>query len=299
MTILEARKICNNYYDLTNPTEEDTFLLTEALEFLISETKNADYMVHLGAVYYKQRRFDLALKYYEMAAEYNNLYAISNLGYIWYYGRTGEKNFEKAFYYFDRARQMGDLIAAYKVADMYKNGYHVEKNYEKYKEIIEDLYPRVAKARRVEEPLPEIFTRLAGIRAGEGRTEEALRLYDTARDFLAQRIQYNPFFGNLNIMKWMIADIYRLREFDPVTMDLYDLYYVLASPAKVRFTFEFTEHEVEAVQEDGGLVIRFDDKWFRTVDDFFQKAELEGELLTTRWEELYDFEIIENESGKE
>ena len=32
-------------------------------------------------MYYEQRYFDLALKYYEMAAEYNNLYAISELGY--------------------------------------------------------------------------------------------------------------------------------------------------------------------------------------------------------------------------
>ena len=45
-------------------------------------------MVELGALYYGQRSFDLALKYYEMAARKNNPYAISDLGYIWYYGRT-------------------------------------------------------------------------------------------------------------------------------------------------------------------------------------------------------------------
>lgn len=39
-------------------------------------------------------------------------------------------------------------------------------------------------------------------------------------------------------------------------------------------------------------MIRFDNEWFRTIDDFFQKAELDGELLTTRYEELYDFEVI-------
>lgn len=72
---------------------------------------------------------------------------------------------------------------------------------------------------------------------------------------------------------------------------LYDLYYLLASPVKVKFRFEDNDHEVEAVEEDGALAIRFDDKWFRTVDDFFQKAELDGELLTTRYEELYDFEV--------
>lgn len=144
MTIIEARRICTDYYYKTNPSEEDTFLYTEALRFLIEEAKDADYMVELGGLYYESRQFDLALKYYELAAEYNNLYAISNLGYIWYYGRTGERNYEKAFYYFDKARQMGDIIAAYKVADMYKNGYFVEKDYVKYKEIIEELYPNAS-----------------------------------------------------------------------------------------------------------------------------------------------------------
>ena len=92
-------------------------------------------------------------------------------------------------------------------------------------------------------------------------------------------------------MKWTINDIYKLRPFDTDCMDLYDLYYVLNQPHKVRFSFEGTTHEAEAVQEDGGIVIRFDEKWYRTIDDFFQKAELDGELLTTRYEELFDFEV--------
>ena len=292
MTVLEARKICTDYYYKTNPSEEETFLYTEALRYLIEEVKDDDYMVELGSLYYESRQFDLALKYYEIAAEYNNIYAISDLGYIWYYGRTGERNYEKAFYYFNKASQMGDMIATYKVADMYKNGYYVEKNYEKYKEIIEALYPKVKKAYGLNAPLPEIFTRLAKIRSDEGKVKAALRLYDKAEDFLAQRIQAHPFFGDLNIMKWMTEDIYKLRPFHAEEMWLYDLYHVLQTPGKVRFWFEESAHEVEAVEEDGAIVIRFDDRWFRTVDDFFQKAELDGELITTRYEELYDFEVM-------
>ena len=71
MTILEAKRICSDYYNMTNPSEEDTFLYTEALKFLIEEAKDADYMVELGGLYYEDRQFDLALKYYELAAEYN------------------------------------------------------------------------------------------------------------------------------------------------------------------------------------------------------------------------------------
>ena len=292
MTISEAKKIQRDFYELTNPTDEDRFLFAEALDFLITETKDPEFMVELGGMYYEQRRFDLALKYYEMAAESGNLNAISNLGYVWYYGRTGERNFEKAFYYFDKARQMGDVIAAYKVADMYKNGYYVERSYEKFKAIIEELYPKVKNARRLDEPLPEIFTRLARIRTEEGKTKEALRLYDIARDFQSQRLRIHSFFGDLNIMKWMIGDIYQLRPFDRESFGLYDLYYLLERPVKVRFTFEETPHEVEAVREGSALSIRFDDSWYRTVDDFFRKATIDGELLTTLYEELYDFEVL-------
>jgi len=292
MTIIEAKAICQDYYKLTNPDEEDRFLYEEALEYLITETKNPNYMVELGAMYYEQRRFDLALKYYEMAAEYNNLYAISDLGYIWYYGRTGEKDYRKAFYYFDRARQMGDTVAAYKVADMYKNGYYVEKDHGKYISIIEGLYPIVKDSVNLNAPLPEVFTRLATIRAEEGDTKEALRLYDLARDFLSQRIRMHPFFGDLNIMKWMIADIYQLRPFDQNMISLYDLYHLLESPVKVQFLYDDKMHEVEAVLEDETLAIRFDDRWYRTLDEFFQNAELDGEFLTTLYEELYDMEVL-------
>lgn len=292
MTVLKANRIRIDYYNKTNPTEEDMFLYTEALDFLIRELKDDDYMVELGGFYYEQRRFDLALKYYEMAAESDNLYAISNLGYVWYYGRTGEKDYRKAFYYFDKARQRGDLIAAYKVADMYRNGYYVEKDTQKYKQIIEELYPEVQGAWDLNEPLPEIYTRLARIRTDEGNVQEALRLYDDARMFLAKRIQNHPFFGDRNIMKWLIEDTYKLRPINPAEISLYDLFYLLKKPAKIRFFFEERQFTVTAEEDVGGCAVHFEDRWFRTVDDFFAEAEIDGELLTTLYEEVYGFEVI-------
>lgn len=296
MTINEAHKICREYYEISKPDEEDDFLMTEALGFLIDETHDPRYMCELGGLYYERRRFDLALKYYEMASEYGDVSATVGLGYIWYYGRTGERDFEKAFKYYDKARRMGDVVAAYKVADMYRNGYFVEKDMDRYREIIEEMYPQIKDATNLGAPLPEIFTRLAKIRTEQGRTDEALHLYDIARDFLAQRIRWNPFFGNLNIMKWMIWDIYKIRKFNSVDFGFYDLYYILQKPARVRFTHyksisELEIHEVEAVEEGGDIAVRFDDHWYHTVDDFFQKADLKGTLLTALYEELYDFRL--------
>ncbi len=292
MTISDAKRVARRYHSIVNPSQEEKFCYTEALDFLISKTGDSDIMVELGAFYYEQRDFTLALKYYEMAAENQNLYAISNLGYIWYYGRTGEKNYEKAFFYFDTARKMGDLVAAYKVADMYKNGYFVEKDIVKYKQIIEDLYPKVKDAQYLGDPLPEVFTRLAKIRTEEGDIDTALSLYDQARDFLSQRIQDHPFFGDLNIMKWLIQDVYQLRKFDEEAFGLYDLFYLLQQALKVLFSFDGDEHEIESAEEEAAIAVRLDDQWYRTIDDFFLKAELDGVQLTFLEDDLYDFRIV-------
>lgn len=292
MTVFEANRIRNNCYQLTNPTDDDCFVYTEALNYLISETKSPDAMVELGAFYYEHKHYDLALKYYELAAEYDNIYAISDLGYIWYYGRTGEINYEKAFHYFDKARQMGDLVAAYKVADMYQNGYYVEKDPDKYKTIIEELYLKIQDSTWPDDPIPEIYTRLAKIRTEEGNTDEAMRLYDAARAVLSRRIQNHPFFGDRNIMKWLIEDTYKLLPFDADDISLYDLFYVLHEPVKVRFFYDERPFEVASELEKGECSVHFGDRWFHTVDDFFAEAEIDNELLTTLYDELYDFEVM-------
>lgn len=195
------------------------------------------------------------------------------------------------FSYYEKAWQKGSIIAGYKVADMYKNGYYVNKSYEKYKEIIEKLYRKVKNVEQLDAPLPEVFMRLAKIRTEEGNTEEALRLYDYAKDFLAQRIQMHSSSENLNTMKQITNDIYQLREFDEEDIWLYDLYYLPKRPVLISFCFEGSEHEILAIMEDEGIAIRFDEKWFRTVDEFFQHASLDGELLTKLYSELYLFDV--------
>ena len=56
-------------------------------------------------------------------------------------------------------------------------------------------------------------------------------------------------------------------------------------------------YEVEAVEEDGAVVIRFDggdgERWYRTIDDFFAKAEIAGERIVTLYYDLYGFEVCD------
>ncbi len=293
MTITEALKIIRTLGGKNNFTEDEEFEYTEALSFMINETADPRYMMELGGYYYGIRGFDLALKYYDMAAELGFEEANECLGYVWYYGRTGTKDYEKAFKYFSAAAEKGNPVARYKIADMYKNGYYVEKDYGKYKEIIRELYPEIKDARFLGDPLPEVFTRLAAIEAEEGNTDRAIDLYFHAKVFLAQRIMYNPFFGNLNIMKWLIEDLYKLTEPDPLEIDLFDLYYWLTKPCRITFRAEGKKHEVSCVEENGEFVINFEGQWYRNVDDFFKKATIGDSLLTDIIRDLDNFVLAE------
>ena len=292
MTEKEARKIVAAFDENQNLSEEDVFMFTEAMDFLIEENHDPRDMMYLGGYYYEIKRFDLALKYYEMAATFDYDPAYECLGYIWYYGRTGERDFKKAFEYFSKLMDKGDFVATYKVADMYKNGYYVEKNQEKYEQMIEELYPQVKDLKNVFDPVPEVFTRLAKIRTSQGREEDAVELYLYAKDFLAQRIRYNAFFGNLNIMKWLIDDLYELIEFDEEVFDFFDLYYLLKSPHKITFIYEGKEQKLESVMEGEECNVCFNGKWFHSRDEFFKEACIGNTKLTAVYQDLYGFEVI-------
>lgn len=293
MTVKEARKIVESFDENKNLTEEDVFMFTEAMNFLIEEEHNPADMMYLGGYYYEIKKFDLALKYYEMAATFDYDPAYECLGYIWYYGRTGERDFKKAFEYFSKLMGKGDPVSTYKVADMYRNGYYVEKDQNKYEQIIEDLYPKVKGMDNVFDPVPEVFTRLARIRKSQGREEDAVNLYIYAKDFLAQRIRHNAFFGNLNIMKWLIDDLYELIEFDEDFFDFYDLYYLLKSPHKATFMYGDNEQRLESVMEGDECTVCFNGKWYHSRDDFFKDASIDGTKLTAIYDDLYGFEVEE------
>lgn len=295
MKIKEAENIVRSFDEGRKFTDEEEFMFIEAMNFLIEERKDPRDMMYLGGYYYEKKHFDLALKYYEMAASMDYDEAYECLGYIWYYGRTGERDYGKAFEYFTKMMNKGNLVATYKVADMYRNGYYVDKDITKYKSMIEDLYEKVQDCRNVFDPVPEVYTRLARIRTDEGKEEDAVNLYLKAKDWLAQRIHFNAFFGNLNIMKWLIDDLYKLIEFDEDYFDFFDLYYLLNTPHKIRFFYEDEEMNLESVMEGDECVVCFNGKWYHSRDDFFKDAATkDGTKLTAIYGDLYGFEVMDN-----
>ena len=292
-TIESAKQILDDYYDLTQPTYKDDIQLINALEYLIKETNNPEYMVELGGWYYGQKQFDLAEEYYLMAAklDYNNAYEC--LGYIYYYGRVGQPDYEKAFHYYKLASDQGNLVAAYKLADMYKNGYYVQKDYPKYVQIIKDLYPKIQGATNTFDPVPEIYSRLAKIYVEEGNEDQAIQLLLIAKEFQSQRLIYSQFFGDLTIMKYIVNDLYSLIQFDPDYMDLFDLYYALQKPCKVAIEILGDDHIIEAKYEDGFFYICMDDKNYEDVDQFFLHAKVNEEPISTQYVNVNYIEILD------
>ena len=293
LTIEKAQQILDDYYDLTQPKYEDDIALIHALEFLIKETNNPEYMVELDAWYYGQKQFDLAEEYYLMASKlgYNDAYEC--LGYIYYYGRVGHPDYEKAFHYYKLASDKGNLVAAYKLADMYKNGYYVQKDYPRYVQIIKDLYSKIQGATNTFDPVPEIYSRLAKIYVEEGNEDQAIQLLLIAKEFQSQRLIYSQFFGDLTIMKYIVNDLYSLIQFDPNYMDLFDLYYALQKPCKVAIEILGDDHIIEAKYEDGLFYICMDDKNYEDVDQFFQNAMIHDEPLYSQYVNVNYIEILD------
>lgn len=223
MTILEAKGIINDLAYRSHLEPDEEFLLIEAYEYLIEQTKAVRWMSELGGYYYEQKEFDLACKYYEMADACGDKWAPEGLGYIWYYGRTGEVDYEKAFKYYKRASENGYVRSTIKVADMYKNGYYVDKDYNAYCNMIETAYDQLRDETLLYQPVPEVCMRLARIRTAKSSRpdvtaeekmeaiQEAISLYEEAKAFLAERLSMNVFFGDLNQMEWLVEDLAELR----------------------------------------------------------------------------------------
>lgn len=295
MEINEALNLAGMYGSKGSLTPEEEFAYIEALEYLISVTKDPGFMVDLGSYYYEQKRFDEARQYYEMADELGDKWAAEGLGYIWYYGRTGEKDYEKAFKYYSKAAGNGQLRSKMKVADMYRNGYYVEKDYEKYCSMIEELYLDTHQIGPRESPMAaDVAIRLAKIRKERGEIGEAIRLLMEAREQVAYRLTLNPFFGDISVMKGIEEDLAGVAMISKTEFDLYDLFRLMKVPRKVSFQGGGGMHLVESDYDvDGELRITFDGSKFDSIDDFFMKAEINGVRLPQLYYGLGAFRIEE------
>ncbi len=261
MTRSEALRFITDFYRNPNPGKDDMFLFEEAELFLINTYHNPSDMNNLAFHYLEQRRHDLELKYLEMAAEYDYPAAVEELGFVWYYGQTGEVDYKKAYEYFSAAASLDDDVVK--------------------------AYP----SPELRLPHCDVYLRLARIRAQDGKTEEALKLLSDAREILSEDIRNNPaWWGNIEVMDEIVSLQYELG-YEADRLDVFDLFGLAKKECVIAFLYEDRRFLIDIVREDDGVSVKFDHKWFRTVREFFEKAEIDGERIVYIYDELYDLEV--------
>lgn len=90
MTIAEARRIQREFYENPNPTEDDAFLFTEAMDYIIQSTKDPHAMLSLGGYYYEK-----AFRYFKLAKDAGNMVGAYKLADMYKNGYYVEKDNDK------------------------------------------------------------------------------------------------------------------------------------------------------------------------------------------------------------
>ena len=132
----------NGNLDFEQSESIDNEQILKYLNILI-ENKDSSAMLVLGALHYTgeneivEQDYSKAEYWYNEATKnkdletYNcNSDALTNLGYIYFYGRTNKPDYKKAFLFFSKAACLGNPNGMFKIGDMYKNGKFVDKNFD-------------------------------------------------------------------------------------------------------------------------------------------------------------------------
>lgn len=329
MTYTEAWHIMHSYHMHGEP-EEDTPAFLNACHYLIDTEKDYQAAVDLGGKYYGENDYDNALKYYSLAAENDIPYGYIGSGYIWYYGRCGTIDYQKAYecfcnalyllsgfhiddesfwngewnILFDSEEDYVDYInTVYKLADMYRNGFYVVKDEERYITLITYLHDRMTSPANAGMPvynLPENDLRMADITLHHDHSvyaqDHALQYLSEARYVMQKRLGSDDFFGDFNIMKNIVLEIYQLAEFIPEEMDLYDLYYVTQDPCRVVFFHDNCRHVITVEKKDKEMIINADHRWYPSIDAFMQTGRIDGERIPEANDTCERFSIVKSDA---
>ena len=291
MTIEQAKQIYEKYAYLPSLTKEEKEELLNACRSLIELTGEYEWMMELAGIYAMDKNYTEAAKYYEMAFEHGCDMAAESLGTLYYYGRTGKPDYEKAMMYCNKAAEAGSVNALVRMSDMYKNGYGVKRNPEEAVRMLEKAYELVKDTELMDDPLPEVFTRLARFRRSEDRIDEAIDLYERAKGFLAGRLLDNPAFADLNTMEWLVTELYDLKEPDAENLDLFDLYWLLKKPSVYALDIDETQYVARAIGMENETAVLFEGKHYDSPGDFMQHAMINGERLIQLWEQINIFPV--------
>ena len=171
----------------------------------------------------------------------------------------------------------------------------MDKDEAKYRELIEETYEAVKTPMYLSEPFPEVALRLAGIKDEDGQKDEAVQLLRDAKKFMAERLSGEAFWGHIQVMGRIVRYLYQLVPFDEENADFYDLFYLTQKPGRFNMLYHGKKAAVDVTEENGELAIGFEGKWYRSFEDFCQKAVINGQKITSIYDEIYNVSSEEKE----
>ncbi|MBP5261756.1 MAG: sel1 repeat family protein [Clostridiales bacterium] len=310
MTSTEANMIITDFYTSDMHSDADKFMFVEAMHLLIEEYQDPIDIYNLAWHYAEERRFDLYRKYLEQAAGMDYGQAYEGLGYVWYYGQTGKVDYKKAYDYFSKGAGCGDdmvkINCTLKLADMYRYGYYVDKDENRFRELMYEIYDMTQHPEQIHSVLPAsellpdpyINIRIAEICMKDGGNDRAYRLLMEAKMILSDSIVSNPFWwGNIEEMENVVRLIHELDPEPAGLLDIYDIFWIGKRPSRIRFLYGDRQFVIECEEVDGSIAVRFDNKWYRDVRSFLEKAEIDGRKVIAEYYELreVDYEWISKE----
>ncbi len=286
---MDAWKLFSDYRCKPIKNEDDDFVIEEILNCLVEE-QDAVGIFNLASHYYDCENYELALRYFEMAAELGDTHSLTYIGDIWHYGYTGTVDYEKAFLCYS-SNADHNTLSKIRIADMYRDGCYVEKDYDKYCSIIEELYSRYVQGSYLFIAVPDILFRMAGILKHRGNQAQAILLLKEAKTWLDENMADIPRPEELHLMQEVVIELYSITDVDEI--DLFDCFYVLQTPKTVTFSFNGKEYDIQSVQEEERISVFFEGTWYRTIEDFVRKAVIEENSITAIRNELCDFKVKE------
>ena len=293
MKLNEAADLFDKYKERSYLKKEEEQEFLSAILSLIDITHDPYFMTYYGGFFYEKKDFETAKKYYEMAAEEKYPPAYMCLGYIYYYGRVGEPDYKRAFKYYKKASDCGMDEATYKLADMYKNGYGVEQSYDSFVSIIEGLYDKYTHYTLDPNSRVGVLTRMARIRKNQGNNDEALKIFKFAKDIIVnERLPINPFFGDINVLKWITQDIYSIKEFDYNNFDLFDVFYLVDKVKMVTFEYKGEIIEINIDYQNENIKVSCMGKVYSSYEEFLNKAVIGKENISSKSRSFKNFKIV-------
>lgn len=296
---MDSYQVYKKYYSKSAKqflSEEEEFFLIEAMQELMRMPgEEAVWEFNLASYYQENGFYELAEKYFRKLHEGGIFNFGYDLGTLYYEGIHGVPDYEKAIHYFQYDLEYQNMDCQARLAEMYRLGQGVQQDNNQYDEFMFSLYERSLKSEQALHYLP--YTSYSLYRYFY-YSDVDLSL-EISREYL--QLAFQDCYRLLNthyriqllkLMEKIIVEVFNNHHEDWIPRTIYDLLFILKTPCKVRLRMNQEVFEVSSQIKGNNLVILFDNNWFRSPLQLFEKASIQGFRVSTLGEELDILEVL-------